>query len=464
MQRPKTTSSKVGILKAAAAALLLLVAFSPAVHAQAQSLDKIDAIVGDEIILHGEILAQIAYYEANGMQDDGSMYCRVMEEKIFEKLLLNKARQDSIEVTDDQVESELERKVAYFVQGYGGVKQLEEIYGKPLIEIKADIREEVKNGLLVQQMRQKIVTDVAVTPREVKKFYSEIPKDSMPLLPAEVELYHLAIMPKPSQANKDIAKNKLELIRQSIVDKTTSFEEMAKEHSRDYGSAKIGGDLGTFGRGKMVPEFEEMAFKTPVGDVSPIFESQFGYHVMYVYDRVGEQVSAKHILVTPDVGREDDSTAVRKLRDILSWIKDDADTLTFMQAAMKYSDDLSTQSYGGAIKNPQTGEPRIPIDALDAELFFTVDNMKEGDMSEIEEWFTPDSKRGFHAVYLRKRYDPHIANLKEDYAKLHQAALQAKQAGALDRWFKRAVTNIYIDIKNEDCVGVLPYLLPYSSK
>lgn len=441
---------------------MLLFAAMP--QLQAQSLDKIDAIVGDEVILHSEILAQIQYYKANGIEDDGSMYCRVMEEKIFEKLLLNKAQQDSLEVTEDQVDSELERKLAYFIQGYGGIEQLEKIYGKPLIEIKADIREEVKNGLYVQQMRQKIITDVTITPREVKKFYSEIPEDSLPLLPAEVELYHLAVLPKPSEANKMTAKRKLEQIRQDILDKKVSFEDMAKEHSRDYGSAKIGGDLGTFGRGKMVPEFEEMAFRTDVGDLSPIFESQFGYHVMYVYNRVGEQVSAKHILITSEVGREDDSTAVRKLREILTWINDDADTLSFMQAAMKYSDDLNTQSYGGAIKNPQTGEPRIPIDALDADLFFTVDNLKEGEMSGIEEWFTPDSKRGFHAVYLRKRYDPHVANLKEDYSKLHQAALQAKQATALDGWFKRAVTNIYIDIKNEDCVGVLPYLLPYSSK
>lgn len=441
---------------------MLLFAAAPIL--QAQTLDKIDAIVGDEIILHSEILAQIQYYKVNGLEDDGSMYCRVMEEKIFEKLLLNKAQQDSLEVTEDQVDGELERKLAYFIQGYGGVEQLEKIYGKPLIEIRADIREEVKNGLFVQQMRQKIITDVTITPREVKKFYSEIPEDSLPLLPAEVELYHLAILPEPSQKNKDIAKRKLEEIKTAIENKSASFEDMAKEHSRDYGSAKIGGDLGTFGRGKMVPEFEEMAFRTDVGDISPIFESQFGFHVMYVYNRVGEQVSAKHILITPDVGPEDDAIAKQKLEDILSWINDEADTLNFMQAAMKYSDDLATQSYGGAIKNPQTGEPRIPIDALDADLFFTVDNLKEGEMSGIEEWFTPDSKRGFHAVYLRKRYDPHIANLKDDYSKLQQAALQAKQATALDSWFKRAVTNIYIDIKNEDCVGVLPYLLPFSSK
>ena len=462
MQRETISSNTKGFWKALALTGLLFLAALPLAHAQ--TIDKIDAIVGDEVILHSEILAQIQYYKANNIEDDGSMYCRVMEEKIFEKLLLNKAQQDSLEVTEDQVEGELERKLAYFIQGYGGVKQLEAIYGKPLIEIKADIREEVRNGLFVQQMRQKIITDVTVTPREVKNFYEEIPTDSLPLLPAEVELYRIAILPEPSQAKKDEAYRLLGDVRKSIVDKKVSFEEMAKEYSADYGSAKIGGDLGTFGRGKMVPEFEEMAFKTPVGGISPIFESQFGFHIMYVYDRVGEQVSAKHILIPPGIGVEDDSTAARKLRDILSYIKDPADTLSFMQAAMKYSDDMATASYGGAIKNPQTGEPRIPIEALDADLFFTVDNLKEGEMSGIEEWYTPDRKRGFEAVYLRKRYDPHIANLKDDYAKIQQAALQAKQSTALDSWFKRAVSNIYIDIKNEDCVGVLPYLLPFSSK
>ena len=440
--------------------LLALLFLGVAGTAQAQSLDKIDAIVGEDIILHSEIVAQMQYYLSNGMKDDGTMYCRVMEEKIFENLLLNKARQDSIEVTEAMVDAEVDRKVAYFRQAYGD--ELEKIYGKPEIEIKADIKEDIRDQMLSEQMRQKIVSEVAVTPREVREFFKKIPKDSLPLLPAEVELFHLAVLPQASEKSKQEARKKLEQIRKKIVDEGADFQDMARENSMDYGSAKVGGELGTFGRGRMVPEFEEVAFQADIGEISTVFESDFGFHILQVYDRVGEQVSARHILIAPRVTLDDDSAAVRKLRRLREDIL--AGRITFPKAAMETSADQATAPYGGAIKDPQTGENRISIDALDADFFFLVDNLKEGEISQPEEWFSPGRKRGYHMVMLKARHEPHVAGLDTDYAKLQQAALQNKQATALDQWFKRGVTNIYIDIKNEECVGVLPYLLPYSNQ
>ncbi len=424
-----------------------------------QSVDRVAAIVGDDIILHSEILAQIQYYKQNGVEDDGSMYCTVMEEKIFEHLLLNKARQDSVEVSDDEISSELERRMAYFVQGYGGVSQLEEVYGKPMIEIKDDLRDEVKDKLLVDRMRQRILSDVTVTPRDVKRFYSEIPKDSLPLLPAEVELYHIAIMPKASDASKQAAYDQLKEIREKIVSGAETFGDMASKYSRDPGSARAGGELGTFGRGQMVPEFEEVAFNINEGDVSEIFETDYGYHIIQVSNKIGQTVTARHILITSSINSDDDAKAMAKLNDIRSWIME-TDTLPFQTAASKYSDDQSTSTYGGNIKNPQSGESRVPIDMLDSDFFFLVDEMEEGEISEPSEWFSPDKKRGFHIVYLKRRVPPHIANLGDDYFKIQQAALQAEQGMSLESWFKRAVTNIYIDIKSEECIGVLPYLLP----
>ena len=426
---------------------------------QAQSVDRIVAIVGDEIVLHSEILAQIQFYKQNGLEDDGSLYCTVVEEKIFEHLLLNKARQDSIIVSDDEVSGELERRMAYFIQGYGGVEQLEKIYGKPMIEIRDDLRDEVRDKLLVDRMRQQILSEVTVTPRDVKRFYSEIPKDSLPLLPAEVELYHLAAMPKATEESKQDAYDQLKEIKGKIESGAETFGDMARKFSRDPGSARAGGELGTFGRGQMVPEFEEVAFNIQEGEVSEVFESPYGYHILQVSSKIGQSVTARHILVTPFVTSNDDAIAMERLNEIRGWITE-SDTLEFETAASKYSDDQNTATYGGNIKNPQTGEPRIPIDLLDSDFFFLVDEMKEGEVSEPTEWFTPDKKRGFHIVYLKRRIPPHIANLEDDYFKIQQAALQAEQGLALERWYKRAVNNIFIDIKSEECIGVLPYLLP----
>ncbi len=454
MPRQKTTSS----VKFWALLLLFGLGSSYALHAQ--SLDKIDAIVGEDIILHSEIMAQIQYYKANGMEDDGTMYCRVMEEKIFEKLLLNKARQDSIDITDLQVDGEVDRKIAYFRQIYGD--ELEKIYGKPEIEIKADIRKDVKNQLLVQQMREQIIGQVAITPREVQKFYNGLNKDSLPPLPAEAELYHIVAMPKPSLKSKDMARARLERLRDQIVKGEVNFEDAARNNSMDYGSAKVGGDLGTFGRGRMVPEFEEVAFKAEIGEVSPIFESPYGFHIMKVYKQTGIEVGARHILIAPLVDSDDEERAKESLKDYKERVENGS--ASFQKLAMEESDDQMTAPYGGSIKNPQTGEQRIPIDMLDANLFFLVDNLKEGEISEPEEWFSPANKRGYHIVYMKRRYEPHVFTMETDFYKIQQAALQNKQAGALEKWFKRAVNNIYIDIKNEDCIGVLPYLLPYSSK
>ena len=266
-------------------------------------------------------------------------------------------------------------------------------------------------------------------------------------------------MPQPSDESKDAAYTQLKEIRQKIVSGQETFGNMASKHSRDPGSARAGGELGTFGRGQMVPEFEEVAFNIQEGEVSEIFETNYGYHILQVYKEVGQSVTARHILITSMITSDDDAKAMAKLNDIRSWIVD-GDTLSFETAASKFSDDEATSTYGGNIKNPQTGEPQIPIDMLDADFFFLVDEMEEGEISEPTEWFTPTKKRGFNLVYLKKRIAPHQANLEDDYFKIQQAAPQAKQGMALERWFKRAVNNIYIDIKSEECIGVLPYLLP----
>lgn len=434
------------------ATLLLCVVLVPA--ARGQVIDKIMAVVGEDVILLSDVEGQYAYFVANGQKDDGTLRCQIMEKLIVELLLLNKARQDSLTVSDDRVDGELARKLEYFIQGYGGVEPLEEIYGKPLIEIRADLKPDIRDQLLIEDMRQKIVTKVAVTPREVKRFYAAIPKDSLPFLPAEVEIFHLVQKPKATPESKTKAKAYLNSVRDQIISGKADFAETAKKISLDFGSARVGGDLGEFTRGRMVPEFEEVAFKSKEGEVSTVFETDFGFHIMQVYKRVGEMVSARHILITPQLTAEDDSVAFKRLVEIRRMIVD-LDTVSFQTAAIRWSHDASTQSCGGCIKNPQTGETRIPLDLLDADFYLKVDDMKEGDVSEPMEWIQPDGKRAFHLLHLKRRIPPHVANLEDDYQRIQEAALQARQAEVLEEWFQTARKNIYIEIKDPACREVL---------
>lgn len=416
-------------------------------------LDKVVAIVGEDIILKSDIDNQYSYFLVNGEKDDGTLWCRILEKVMIEKLLLNKARQDSVEVNDERVEAQLNNRIDIFGERAGGYDKLEELYQKPLIEIKEDLRPEIRNQMMAEQMRQTIITKINVTPREVKKFYNEIPKDSLPLLPAEIELHHIVVKPTPSDEAIEDARKKLRNIRNDITNNSLSFEEAAKKYSDDLGSARVGGKLGTFGRGKMVPAFEEVAFKMAEGEISNVFKSQYGFHIIQLDKRLGEQVTASHILISPRVGLDDDELARKKLEDIREEI--DNGVLSFEAAAIKYSDDESTKSNGGAIKNPQTGERRIPLDLLDADFYFKVEDLKEGSMTPVEEWIGPDRKKNYHILFLNRRVPPHVASLEEDYQKLKNAALSTKQSIEMERWFDLARKNVYIEIKTEECLETL---------
>ncbi len=420
---------------------------------QAQELDKVISIVGEDVILKSDVENQYAYFLANGQVDDGTLRCQILEKLIIEKLLLNKSRQDSITVSDDQIESELGRKLNYFIQGYGSIQKLEEEYKKPLIEIKADLWPEIKEQLMIEKMRESVISKVVITPREVKKFFNAFPADSLPYLPAEVELFHIVKRPVATEVSKKEAKARLESIREQIVRGEGAIQDLAKRYSEDFGSARLGGDLGEFSRGRMVPEFEEIAFKLKEGELSQVFESPFGYHIMQVYKRVGDLVSARHILISPRVTYDDELRSEEELKVIRARIVDE-DTLSFEQAAKLFSDDDS-KTCGGCIKNPQTGELRVPLDLLDADFYLKVDEMEEGDITEPVEWIGPDNKKVYHMLYLKKRVAPHVASLESDYQKIQGAAMQAKQATELERWLISARKNIFIEIKDADCKEVL---------
>jgi peptidyl-prolyl cis-trans isomerase SurA len=420
---------------------------------KAQPIDYVVAIVGEDMVLRSDLDAQVDYFIQGGEVDDGTLKCRVLEKLIIEKLLLNKAKQDSLSVSDNEVEGELDRRIEYFCKAYGGCDKLEGVYGKSLVEIREELRTDIRDQLLIERQRDAIFGDVKVTPRDVEKFFKTIPNDSLPLMPAQVELYHIVAKPGYSEMSKANAKAKLAKIRDEIAAGKIDFAEAAKKNSMDYGSGKVGGSLGEFSRGAMVPEFEGAAYSLREGEMSSIVETEFGFHLILLQKRVGEMLTASHILIRPEHTEEDDSNAVRKLRMIRAAIL--RDSITFEQAAVKFSDDQSTRNCGGCIRNPQTGDNHVPLDLLDVDFFFKVDKMKEGQISEVNEWTSPGGDKAYHIIQLSQRIPPHKLNLKDDYQQIKEAAMNEKKMEALDQWFVTAKKNIFIDIKEESCLSIL---------
>ena len=417
-------------------------------------IDRIVAVIGDRVILESDVDNQFNYLVIQGQKDDGSLRCRVMEELIVSKLMLNKAEQDSIEVSEAQVQAEIDNRVNQILaQMEGNQEEFEKIYKKPVIQFKEDIREDIYEQILIRNQQQAIISEATITPREVKQFFNGLDKDSLGLLPAEVQLNHIVITPPWSEPSIKSAKDRLEELRRKVMAKESTFEALAKKYSDDLGSAQGGGSLGEFGRGQMVPKFEEVVFEMRPGDVSDIFETEFGFHIIKLEARMGERVRARHILLKPEPGPKSDSIAMAELNNIRELIT--TDSLSFERAAIIYSKDRGTKDCGGCITNPQTGELRIPLNALDADLFFKIDEMEPGQISKPMELLKKDGSKAFHIIYLKRKIPPHAPNLKDDYKTIHNAALNTKQAEIFDEWLQSAKKNIYIDVKPTECLNAL---------
>lgn len=430
--------------------LWLLPSVTPA--QTAQSLDRIVAVIGEDVILASDVDNQYNYLKINGEKDDGTLWCQVFENLIVSKLLLNKARQDSIEVSSGEVDMELDRRMEYILAQIDRA-EFERIYGRTIVQFRADIREDIENELLVDRQRQILMSESEIAPKEVKQFFRSIPKDSLGFLPAEVVLNHIVIKPPFSPESEERARTLLRSLQQEVAAEKADFEQLAARNTDEPGGRERKGSLGWFGRGQMVPEFEEVVYQMRPGDVSEPFKTEFGIHIVYLHERQGERVRASHILKRLQYSPQGDSLAVDSLQKILALIN--SDSLTFEQAAIQYSQDRATKHCGGCISNPQTGDLRIPLDALDAELYFKIDEMTPGEISEPEEYFQPDGSRAFHVIYLKTKIPPHAPNLKDDYQKIRNAALQAKQAENFEKWLESARKNIYIDIKPTECQNAL---------
>ncbi len=428
-----------------AAALLLGVS---ATTATAQVADKILAVVGkNRIVLQSELEVQAAQAaQQTGQEPSDKDKCGLLQQIILQKMLVEQAERDSLLVSEEEVEGALENRLRYFIQQFGSKEKLEEVSGRTVFQMKEDYRDVIRESMMAEKVQGQLMQNVKITPAEVNAFFKTIPTDSLPDFPATVEMGQIVINPAVSPELDDYARKKLEDIRKQIVVDKKDFETMAGLYSDDPGSRNNGGRYDGVSRrgGGWATEFVAAAFKLQNGDVSPIVKTQFGYHIIQMIRRRGEEADVRHILIKPEHTSADYKAAFMKLDSIRSELV--AGKITFQEAVGKYSNDEMSNRTGGMIADPQTGSTTMEVANLDPSIALMIDTMKVGSYSQPQVFDNGRGDRSTRIVYLKSITAPHKANLKDDYARIQDIALQQKKAKKMMDWVAEKSPTYYIKI------------------
>jgi peptidyl-prolyl cis-trans isomerase SurA len=413
-------------------------------------LDRIIVKVDNYFILKSEVESQYQQYQTSGQANTPNR-CQILEGLVVNKLMLAKAEIDSVIVDDKRIDAELTSRMEQMEGQYGSAKNIVEAYGKSIATLKEDLRSSLKEQLTGRKMQDKITDDVKITPKEVAAFFNEIPRDSLPYLPAEVEISHIIRIAKPNKNQKEELYAKLLDFRRR-VEKGESFEDLAKVHSEDLGSGKRGGDLGFAKRGAMVAPFEAAALRLKPNQLSDVVESEFGFHLIQLLEIRGQEYHARHILLRPDYQKLDLTEPTKFLDSIRVLVQ--RDSTTFEKAAKEFSEDKATQDAGGVLMDASNGGNRLAYDGtMDPALFFALDSMKVGTISAPIPFRTDDGRSAVRVLFFKAKHPPHFANLKDDYQKLAQITLSRKKNNAIEKWFMKAKDDVFIFIDDEykDC-------------
>lgn len=411
-------------------------------------VDEIVAKVDNHIILKSDVEQGYQQLLASGKYPPNAYEakCEILKQLLMNKVIYAKAQIDSVEVDEKRVEQELDRRMNYFILQAGSQQKLEETLGTSVADLRSDLKDQVQEQMTVQQMQQTILGEVKITPAQVEEYFGSIPEDSIPFLAAEMKVGQIVMEPEVSKSEKDKVKDQLLAIKKRI-EGGEDFATLAKQYSEDYGSARKGGDLGWHGRGELVPEFEETALTIEEGQISDPVESDFGYHMIELLERRGNRFRARHILMRPKSNSDDLTRALHKMDSVRNLIL--LDSTSFAKAAQDFSTDQMTRSNAGFFKNPTTGSSFVASDELDPVIFFTVDTMKVGNITESMKYRTEDGKDAVRIIFYDGYKKPHYANLKDDYQKLHQATLNSKKNEILQNWIRKAKSDVFIDIDEE---------------
>jgi peptidyl-prolyl cis-trans isomerase SurA len=406
-------------------------------------VDEIVAVVGASPILKSDVEIRSFQMEADerGNKVRAVSRCEVLEDILIQKILVAQAVLDSVIIEDDEVSAEMDRRINMQVAQAGGRERLEKLMGRTLDDLRLDIRDNVYEDLVIQRMQYKITGEVKVTPSEVKKYFDRIPKDSLPLIPGEVELAHIALIPEVRDEENKRVLQVLEKMKIEL-EKGSSFCIKSKFYSEDPGSAENCGELGFMKRDDLVPEFSAVAFGLDPKQISNPVKTQFGYHLIELIEKRGQYANFRHILMRPKVALSDLVEAEERLNGIIRKL----DSVSFYDLAIQYSDDKETANNGGRLMNPNTGSGRFMLEELDPSTYQLVASLSQKQHSKPQVSVTSDGRKMVRVLYVERRIDAHTASLEQDYARIQQAALNEKKMEVLKAWIDKRKKNLHINV------------------
>ncbi len=415
---------------------------------QAQSpivLDQIIAVIGDEMIKQSDIDNQAIQMKQFGAKDNDIKPCKIFEDMLFQKLLVHQSKLDSIQVSDSEIDAEINRRIEMFIGEAGSLQKLETFYGKTELEIKTEWRPLIKEQILAQRVQSSLTGKIEVSPNEIRKYFLGLNPDSIPTIPLQYEYAQIVIKPTLTDTEEAEIKKKLEEIRQRAI-KGENFSKLAVLYSDDTESAKMGGLLGDYvSRGELVPEFAAAAFRLKEGEISRIVKTNYGYHIIQMIELKGEKVKLKHILLRPKPSMATIQNTGKKADSVYALLRD---TLKFERAALLYSSDEKTKYNGGKYINPYTNSSKFEVQMIEPTILHTIKNLQPGQITEPILTYDETGMQVYKIFKLISITPEHKATLLDDYQTIKEKALQEKKQKAIAQWIANKQETTYISIPN----------------
>lgn len=422
------------------------------VMAQAKKVvaDKIVGQVGDRIILRSDVLNEIADMKRQYQGQENVVFpteCQVLERQLIQKALVLQAEKDSLVVTEEEIDATIDNRIRAAIQQYGSKDILEEIAGKTVYQLKEDFRNSFREQKLAEQMQNKIIETIKITPTEVKAYYNKIPKDSLPFYESEVELSQIMVIPKANRDVEDYVSKQMYDYKKSVESGAQKFEALVKLYSEDPGSKDQGGQYNLNRNDRnWDPAFLSASFRLKENQISPVVKSKFGLHIIQLMSRSGDEAVVRHILRIPPVTEDEIKDAVKKLDSVKKQLV--AGTLSFGEAVSKYSEDENSKFSAGSI-SAQDGNVFLSIDMLDKDMVIALKDLKPGEFSAPQVYTDERGRKAVRLIHLKRRTEPHRENLMDDYNRIAQRALESKKTQVLDKWFKEHIPNYYVSIDKD---------------
>ena len=418
-----------------------------------QVIDEVIWVVGDEAILRSEVEEERLRAQYEGQPINGDPYCVIPEQLAVQKLFLHQAIIDSVEANESSVSHQVDMRLNYYINQIGSKEKMEEYFRKTSSEIREEMMTTIRNQMIIQQMQQKLTADIKPTPAEIRRYYNSLPLDSLPMMPAQVEVQILSFEPPVPVEETERVKQRLREFTERVQSGKADFSMLARLYSEDTESAKRGGELGFVGRGQLVSEFADVAFNlNDPKRVSRIVQTEYGYHIIQLIEKKGERINCRHILLRPRISATDKVNALQRLDSIRQRIV--ADSLLFEQAVIRFSQDKNTVMNAGLMINPNTGSSRFEYQDLAPEIAKQIYNLKEGDVSQPFVMMDQTKNREVCAIVrVKKKLDVHRANLTDDFQEVKGMLERKLSEEFIHDWIlkKQKTTFVQIDPEWQNC-------------